>query len=116
MNSGGFSARHAGGGAGCLCIGYAVIPFVFTRKIAGLIADTAISSHSDTPECQKSAWVNLKMPKCLPLLARSELSKANINAEMDTTQHSGTMQRWFVIQHELMPEIRNEEGVLTSKQ
>lgn len=35
---------------------------------------------------------------------------------MDTTQRIGIMQRWFVMQHELMPEMRNEVGVLTPKQ
>ena len=34
---------------------------------------------------------------------------------MNTTQRSGIMQRWFVIQHELMPELRNEVGALTPK-
>ena len=34
---------------------------------------------------------------------------------MNTTQRSGIMQCWFVIQHELMPELRNEMGALTPK-
>ena len=34
---------------------------------------------------------------------------------MNTTQHSGIMQRWLVIQHELMPELRSKVGALTPK-
>lgn len=34
---------------------------------------------------------------------------------MNTTQRNGIMQRWQVIQHELMPELRNEVGALTPK-
>lgn len=32
---------------------------------------------------------------------------------MNTTQRSGIMQRWFVIQHEPMNELRSGVGVLT---
>lgn len=32
---------------------------------------------------------------------------------MNTTQRNGILQRWQVIQHSLMPELRNEVGVLT---
>lgn len=35
--------------------------------------------------------------------------------DMNTTQRSGIMQRWFVIQHELMPELRSKVGALTPK-
>lgn len=52
----------------------------------------------------------------LLLLTRCELSKQTLTPEMDTTQRIGIMQRWFVMQHELMPEMRNEVGVLTPKQ
>ena len=34
---------------------------------------------------------------------------------MNTTQRNGIMQRWTIIQHELMPELRNEVGALTPK-
>jgi len=34
---------------------------------------------------------------------------------MNTTQRNGIMQRWNIIQHELMPELRNEVGALTPK-
>jgi hypothetical protein len=34
---------------------------------------------------------------------------------MNTTQRSGIMQRWFVIQHELIPELRRKVGALTPK-
>ncbi|KRH78829.1 transposase DDE domain protein [Ferrovum sp. JA12] len=34
---------------------------------------------------------------------------------MNTTQRNGIMQRWNVIQHELMPELRDEVGALTAK-
>ena len=35
---------------------------------------------------------------------------------MDTTQRTGFMQRWNIIQHELMPELRNAAvGALTPK-
>ena len=35
--------------------------------------------------------------------------------DMNTTQRNGIMQRWNIIQHELMPELRNEVGALTPK-
>lgn len=35
--------------------------------------------------------------------------------EMNTTQRTGIMQRWQVVQHELMPELRTEVGALTPK-
>ena len=34
---------------------------------------------------------------------------------MNTTQRNGIMQRWQVVQHELMPELRAEAGTLTPK-
>lgn len=34
---------------------------------------------------------------------------------MDTTQRHGILQRWNIIQHELLPELRNEFGALTPK-
>jgi len=34
---------------------------------------------------------------------------------MNTTQRDGIMQRWNIIQHELMPELRNEVVGLTPK-
>ena len=34
---------------------------------------------------------------------------------MNTTQRNGIMQRWRIIQHELMPELRSEAGALTPK-
>ena len=34
---------------------------------------------------------------------------------MNTTQRNGIMQRWNIVQHELMPELRNEVGALTPK-
>lgn len=34
---------------------------------------------------------------------------------MDTTQRTRIMQRWQIVQHELIPELRNEVGVLTPK-
>lgn len=34
---------------------------------------------------------------------------------MNTTQRNGIMQRWRVVQHELMPALRNEAGALTPK-
>ena len=44
-----------------------------------------------------------------------EVLKTTSTPDMNTTQRSGIMQRWFVIQHELMPELRNEVGALTPK-
>lgn len=35
--------------------------------------------------------------------------------DMNTTQRNGIMQRWRMVQHELMPALRNEMGVLTPK-
>ena len=34
---------------------------------------------------------------------------------MNTTQHSGIVQCWFVTQHKLMPELRSKVGALTPK-
>ena len=34
---------------------------------------------------------------------------------MNTTQRKGIMQRWFVIQHELIPELKVDVGALTPK-
>lgn len=34
---------------------------------------------------------------------------------MNTTQRNGILQRWQVVQHELMPELRHEVGALTPK-
>lgn len=36
-------------------------------------------------------------------------------SNMDTTQRTGVMQRWQVVQRELMPELRLEAGSLTPK-
>ncbi|PTR09051.1 hypothetical protein C8R32_104130 [Nitrosospira sp. Nsp5] len=36
-------------------------------------------------------------------------------SDMDTTQHTGVMQRWQVVQGELMPELRLEADSLTPK-
>ena len=44
-----------------------------------------------------------------------EVLKTTSTPDMNTTQRSGIMQRWFVIQHELMPELRSEVGALTPK-
>ncbi len=44
-----------------------------------------------------------------------EVLNTSSTPDMNTTQRSGIMQRWFVIQHELMPELRNEVGALTPK-
>ena len=44
-----------------------------------------------------------------------EVLKTTSTPDMNTTQRSGIMQRWFVIQHELMPELRNEVAALTPK-
>jgi hypothetical protein len=45
-----------------------------------------------------------------------KLSKQTSNArEMDTNRREFIMQRWNVIQHELMPELRNDVGPLTPK-
>lgn len=42
-------------------------------------------------------------------------SQDNIAPDMNTTQHTGIMQRWQVLQHELIPELRTEVGSLTPK-
>jgi hypothetical protein len=34
---------------------------------------------------------------------------------MNTTQRDGIMQRWRIVQEELMPELRGEVGALTPK-
>lgn len=49
------------------------------------------------------------------MLARCELSKPTSTPEMNTTQRALVMQRWNVLQHELMPELKLECGALTPK-
>lgn len=49
------------------------------------------------------------------MLARCELSKPTSTPEMNTTQGTGIMQRWRVVQHELLPELKHEVGALTPK-
>ena len=44
-----------------------------------------------------------------------EVLKTTSAPDMNTTQRNGIMQRWRTIQHELMPELRNEVGALTPK-
>ena len=44
-----------------------------------------------------------------------EVPKTSSAPEMNTTQRTGIMQRWRVVQHELMPELRAEVGSLTPK-
>jgi hypothetical protein len=44
-----------------------------------------------------------------------DVPKTSSAPEMNTTQRSGIMQRWQVVQHELMPELRSEVGSLTPK-
>ena len=42
-------------------------------------------------------------------------SKDNITPDMNATQRTGIMQRWKIIQHELIPELRTGVGSLTPK-
>lgn len=44
-----------------------------------------------------------------------EVPKTTSTPDVNTTQRTGIMQRWFVIQHELLPELREEVGTLTPK-
>ena len=44
-----------------------------------------------------------------------EVLKTTSTPDMNTTQRDGIMQRWHVIQYELMPELRNAAGALTPK-
>ena len=44
-----------------------------------------------------------------------EVPKTSSAPEMNTTQRSGIMQRWQVVQHELMLELRSEVGALTPR-
>ena len=44
-----------------------------------------------------------------------EVLKTTSAPDMNTTQRNGIMQRWRIIQHELMPELRSEVGALTPK-
>ena len=44
-----------------------------------------------------------------------EVLKTTSAPDMNTTQRNGIMQRWRIVQHELMPTLRNEIGVMTPK-
>jgi hypothetical protein len=44
-----------------------------------------------------------------------EVRKTSSASEMNTTQRTGITQRWQVVQHELMPELRSEVVSLTPK-
>lgn len=44
-----------------------------------------------------------------------EVLKTTSTPDMNTTQRNGIMQRWRMVQHELMPALRNEMGVMTPK-
>jgi hypothetical protein len=44
-----------------------------------------------------------------------EVLNTSSTPDMNTTQRNGIMQRWRMVQHELMPALRNEIGVLTPK-
>lgn len=44
-----------------------------------------------------------------------EVLKTTSTPDMNTTQRNGIMQRWRMVQHELMPALRNEVGVMTPK-
>jgi hypothetical protein len=44
-----------------------------------------------------------------------EVPKTSLAPEMNTTQRTGIMQRWQVVEHEMMPELRSELGLLTPK-
>ena len=46
---------------------------------------------------------------------KSEKLKNLANQEMDSTRRDLILQRWNVIQHELLPELRNDVGTLTPK-
>jgi hypothetical protein len=41
--------------------------------------------------------------------------KPTLAPDMNTTHRSEIMQRWRAVQHELLPELRNEVGILTPK-
>ena len=44
-----------------------------------------------------------------------EVLNTTSTPEMNTTQRTGIMQRWQVLQYDLLPELKNEVGVLTPK-
>ena len=49
-----------------------------------------------------------------PLLARWRTNTRS-TPEMNTTQRTGIMQRWHVLQYDLLLELKNEVGVLRPK-
>lgn len=44
------------------------------------------------------------------IAGKVEVTKTLLAPEMNTTQRNGIMQRWRMVQHELMPELQNEVG------
>src|SRR4030066_434559 len=49
------------------------------------------------------------------IAGKMEVLNTSSAPDMNTTQRNGIMQRWRIIQHELMPELRSEAGALTPK-
>src|SRR4030066_1327487 len=49
------------------------------------------------------------------IAGKMEVLNTSSTPDMNTTQRNGIMQRWRIIQHELMPELRSEVGALTPK-
>ena len=47
--------------------------------------------------------------------SKMEFPKTAAAPEMNTMQRTGIMQRWRVVQHELLPELKAEAGSLTPK-
>jgi len=44
------------------------------------------------------------------IAGKIEVVKTTSTPAMNTTQRNGIMQRWHIVQHELMPELRKEVG------
>ena len=49
------------------------------------------------------------------IAGKMEVLKTTSTPRMDSTQRTKLMQRWTVVQHELMAELRLEVGALTPK-
>jgi hypothetical protein len=54
-------------------------------------------------------------PNRAAIAGKIKVLKTSSTPDMNTTQRNGIMQRWNIIQHELMPELRAKVGALTPK-
>ena len=77
---------------------------IFTY-LRSFLQNLEFDENSETRKRQKRAAIAGKI----------EVLKTTATPEMNTTQRTGIMQRWHVLQYDLLPELKNEVGVLTPK-